>query len=251
MTEHVVEDLELYAVGALPPVETQRVAVHLAGCPACRAEAEELAAVVSALPETLDEREPPAALGARILATARADLRRPAASAIPLVARGRTPWRPRLGRAWLPMGALAAAVILLVVIDLDAARELRNAAAERDEYAGVVTRLSEGGRWWYMAGKDDFAGAGGTLIVPRRDGQAFVLFHDLKPLEPQARLTVWLVSADGQRWVRGANVTPNGKETQVVYIEPQVAGFDRCAVTLESGDPPSRRIIMESRISTN
>jgi hypothetical protein len=101
-----------------------------------------------------------------------------------------------------------------------------------------------------MAGKDDFAGSGGTLIVPRADGHApFVLFHDL-PTPSGKLLTVWLVSSDNT-WVRAATFRPSGQSLQAIDITVPVAGFDRCAVTTEATWTGGRTgaVVMESRIT--
>ncbi|MGH2499176.1 MAG: zf-HC2 domain-containing protein, partial [Candidatus Limnocylindria bacterium] len=59
---HAADDLELYALGALPAEGAARVAAHLAQCAECRGEAIALARVVDELPLTVAEREPPARL---------------------------------------------------------------------------------------------------------------------------------------------------------------------------------------------
>ena len=245
MTDHVTDDLELYALGALRAADAERIAAHLAACPACREDARTLAEVVSALPDTVPARTPRDLLRGRILDAARADLTP--------VRRG-APRRafPALGRvrAWpLALAVLASTVLVLGVLDLEGSRRLAQTAAERDRMAAIADSVSEGGRWWYMAGKDDLDGSGGTLIVPRADGHGpFVLFHDLPKLGGKL-LTVWLVSADNT-WVRAATFRPSGQELQAVEITVPVAGFDRCAVTIESAWTGARTgaIVMESRI---
>ena len=101
-----------------------------------------------------------------------------------------------------------------------------------------------------MAGKDDFAGSGGTLFDPRAEGkQPFVLFHDLRTIPPGKVLTVWLVSSDGA-WARAATFNPDGRDIQVVQITMEVAGFDRCAVSLDdSAWGKHGTVVMESRIA--
>jgi hypothetical protein len=103
-----------------------------------------------------------------------------------------------------------------------------------------------------MAGKDDLAGSGGTLIAPRAEGrQPLVIFHDLKALpQPQQLYAIWLVSSDNT-WVRGANFRPDGKDVQAVDITAAIAGFDRCAVTVEDSAWGRRAgpVVMESRIA--
>ncbi|HEV2250157.1 MAG TPA: anti-sigma factor, partial [Candidatus Limnocylindria bacterium] len=160
MTEHVTDDLELYAVGALRPGEADRVTAHLALCPACREELAGIATVVSALPDMVLLREPPPGLKERILAAAAADL--PARAAV----RRETAWTLRPTRRWLPVAALAAAVLLLVALDLNSLRELRAAEAERASYALTLEKVSHGGRSWYMVGLDQWQGSGGTLLAP-------------------------------------------------------------------------------------
>ena len=246
---HVTDELELYSLGALPPVDRARVAAHLVECPACREQARAIDEVVQELPETLPDREAPGRLRERILASARADL---ASARAPV---RDTPWvarliRPAAGLAaalWIGVGAAAIAGDYVTK-----SNEVAGLERERASLARIVEGIREGGRWWYMGGKDEWAGSGGTLIAPRVEGRPpFVVFHDLKPLaEPKQWYTIWLVSADNT-WVRGANFRPDGKDVQAVDINPAIAGFDRCAVTIEDSGWGRRAgpIVMESRIA--
>ena len=242
MTEHVLDDLEAYALGALDHASAELVAAHLATCPSCRAEAATLADVVATLPDSLALREPRAALRERVLAAARAGTRpEPAPRA----------WAFGRVRVWpVLVAGLASAVIVLAAADLSAYRQVSTLTAERDGYSLIVQSLRQGTRVWYMAGSDDFAGSGGTLFDPRADGkQPFVLFHDLPSIAAGKVLTVWLVSTDST-WARAATFVPDGHDVQAVPINTEVAGFDRCAVTLD--DSPWGKhgtVVMESRIA--
>ena len=244
MNEHVIDDLDAYALGALTETDAERVAAHIAECSPCRAEAAALAEVVSTLPDAVPSREPSAALRDRLLAAARAGA---------VAGRRASPVTWSLGRIRLSrvgLAALVAAVVVLGAVDLDAYRRLDTAASERNDLYATLEGLRQGGRWWYMAGKDAFAGAGGTLVDPRADGYApFVLFHDLPPVASGKVLTVWLVSPDST-WARAATFRPSGEDIQVIEINSEVAGFDRCAVTLD--DAPWGKhgtVVMESRIA--
>jgi hypothetical protein len=243
MTDHVLDDLEAYALGALDQASAERVASHLAACGSCRAEAAALAEVVGTLPDSVTLREPRAGLRERVLAVARAQTRSPEPA--------RRGWPLGRVRVWpVVMASLASTVIVLGAADLDAYRQLSALTAERNSYSLVVESLRQGGRVWYMAGKAEFAGSGGTLFAPRAEGkQPFVLFHDL-PLIPAGKvLTVWLVSPDST-WARGASFVPDGRDVQVVQISMEVAGFDRCAVTLDdSAWGKHGTVVMESRIA--
>lgn len=245
---HVTDELELYALGALAPIDRARVAAHLAECPACREQARAIDEVVQELPETLPDRDAPGHLRERILASARADL-----------AADRTPkrdnaWVARLVRPALALAAalwLAVGAAALVGENARISNELRAVTSQSAKYERIAEGIREGGRWWYMGGKDEWAGMGGTLIAPRAEGRPpFVVFHDLKPLEdPKQLYTIWLVSADNT-WVRGATFRPNGRDVQAVDVTAAIAGFDRCAVTIENSAWGRRAgpVVMESRI---
>lgn len=244
MTDHVLDDLEAYALGALDQASAERVASHLASCESCRAYAASLAEVVGALPDSVPLREPRPGLRERVLAAARTGARAPEPAS-----RG---WSLGRVRVWPMVAAgLASIVIVLGAADVAAYRQLSALTVERDSYSLVVQSFRQGGRVWYMAGKDDFAGSGGTLVDPRADGkQPFVLFYDLPQVPAGKVLTVWLVSRDST-WARAATFRPDGRDVQAVPIATAVSGFERCAVTLEdsSWGPRSGAIVMESRIA--
>ena len=245
MNEHVLDDLEAYALGALDRADAERVAEHLTSCASCREYAASLAEVVGTLPETVQSRDPRPALRDRILAAARADTR--GLSSAP--SRGWSFGPVRHSR--MAFAGLFAAVVVLGAADIDAYQRMTAITSQRDQLYGLIESMRQGGREWYMAGKDNFAGAGGTLYDPRADGkQPFVLFHDLPSIAPGKVLTVWLVSPDST-WARAATFQPNGQDIQAVRINMEVSGFDRCAVTLEdsSWGPRYVAVVMESRIA--
>ena len=248
MTEHVTDELELYALGALRPLEADRVAAHLALCPSCRGELAEISTVVNALPDMVLLREPPAGLKDRILSAAAADA---AAGRSAAPARRETAWSLRPTRGRLGIGALAMAAVLFLALDLNSLRELRDAEAQRTEYALIAEKVSHGGRNWYMAGLDQWQGSGGTLFAPgKTDLSPFVVFHDLRPLTGGVLYAVWLVDGDGH-WVRGANFRPDGQAIQSVDLTVPVDSFFQCAVTIELSTEgwPSGPLVMQSRIA--
>ena len=118
MNDHVLDDLEAYALGALGHVDAQHIAAHLATCGSCRTEAAALAEVVGALPDAVALREPRAALRERVLGAARADLQPTTAG---------DPRRRSLGSirpARVAFAGLIAAVIVLGAVDVDAYRRV-------------------------------------------------------------------------------------------------------------------------------
>lgn len=238
---HVTDDLELYALDALPSADRARVDAHLAGCPVCREQARALEEVAIALPGTLPERDVPARVRDRILTSARVPLASPAV---------RRSWSITRGR--LVIAGLAAAVIVLGATNVLTVRQLNDVAAERDQYGDVVQRVSHGGKSWYMSGRDQWTGSGGTLYSPRSpDAAAFVVFHDLRPVTTGAVYTLWLVDQDGH-WTRAANFAPNGEVAQAVILDTSIEGFMQCAVTVELQREGKRAgpLVMQSRLGS-
>lgn len=231
---HVIDDLELYVLGALPRDAERVVADHLTVCVECFTEARALESTVSALQDALPAPPPPAALRDRILAAAD----RPAAAGLPAL-----PGRHVSASTY----ALAAAVLALAVLSVGALRQVDTLRAEIDESRAIGLRVSQPGKTWYMSGIDRWQGIGGMLYAPQ-GSPAFVVFHDLAPA-PQGQIyTIWLVDAEG-RWVRGSSFAAGEGRVRMVDVGVPVAGFDRCAVTLETRAEGKREgpIVMQSR----
>lgn len=240
---HVVDDLELYVLGVLPPATRAEVERHLVDCAECGAEATALTDVIAAIHETLPDREPAPKLRRRILASAAP------ARAVSPAARRRTP------RAWLPAAALAAAAIALAVMSVGVVQQLEAARSDLAATQGrlaatqaIAERVSHGGRNWYMSGVEQWKGSGGMLFVPQ-GSPAYVVFHDLPAVPAGSNYTIWLVDAEG-RWVRGASFAPADSAVRMVDVGVPVDGFDRCAVTLETQISGKRAgpIVMQSRM---
>ena len=254
MTQHVTDDLELYALGALPAADAARVAAHLGSCPACRAQAAALEDVALALPDTLPERDLPAALRARILTTARGDLETArAARDSAWTARGTawTAWLRPLAGGRLIAAGLALAVVVLAIVDVRAQADLARVNAERAQYAAVLEKVSHGGDTWYMAGLDRWAGSGGTLVAPGKpDLKPFVVFHDLHPIDAGTVYALWLVDDQGY-WTRAASFVPNGEIMQTVDLDASTKGYTQCALTIETAREGKRSgpLVMQSRIA--
>jgi anti-sigma-K factor RskA/putative zinc finger protein len=235
---HVIDDLELYSLGALPAADTERVGQHLAACPTCRAAATDVADVVALLPEAIPLREPPASLKVRILEAARADT-------APRFA-FRLPW----SMPGLRFAAMTAAVVLLLGVDVSQTMQLRTVQDERNEYLGIAQDFAHGGRTWYMAGVDQWRGAGGNLVQPANGDPSFVLFHGLRDLQAGQTYALWLIDANG-KWVRGSNFRSDGRDLQAVAVGLDLQGFERCAVTVEtreSGKPEGPSVMQSSKI---
>lgn len=230
--------LEGYALWSLDERERAAVDRHLAECERCRETARDLEYVAAAIPESVVDRAPSARLRERVLAAAAGDARAPRR-------RFALPLRP----AWMVSLVLLASALVSGGVAVRSQLELARVQAERDELWTVALNVSEGARWWYMAGVASFEGSEGTLIDAKRSGEAYVLFHDLKPIGADQRYAIWLIRPDGG-WVRAANFTPSGGAVQRVGVPLSVSDFVQCAVTIETRDSgaPQGTLAMESRV---
>ena len=100
------EDVGAYLLGALEPAEQASFEGHLAGCPECRAEVEQLRVAAECLPRSVEPFAPPPSLKRSLMEVVREDAR-PA----------RQPLLARLGldRLFRPQFALAAAAAVLLI----------------------------------------------------------------------------------------------------------------------------------------
>jgi anti-sigma factor RsiW len=98
------EDVGAYLLSALEPAEQAAFEGHLATCPECRAELEELRVAADALPRSVEPFAAPPSLKRSLMAAVREDAR-PA----------REPLLARLFAGFRPQFALAGAAVLLIV----------------------------------------------------------------------------------------------------------------------------------------
>ncbi len=249
------ELLDAYALGALDEADRTEVEAHLAGCESCRAETRDLERIVAALPETLGERAPSAALRDRVLAAAKSERAH-------TVRRGLLAWRP--APAWLLGGALAlvAAGSLtlaaqtqqrLEAVQTELEREtaaLQALRAEAEDEAAIAGALARSRASWYLSGTEAYRGSGGWLVDPKPGDTPFVLFHHLQELPSDSQYTIWLIAPDG-KWMRATNFTRSGERLQRVDVRESVAGYVQCAVTVETASAGRRSgpVAMQSRIA--
>ncbi len=111
----VLDALGAYALDAVSETERAEVERHLESCSSCREELEVLSAVVHHLPAAVPQLAPPGEMKARIMAQveAEAELLRAAGSTADRVPRRR--WARAGALLWGPLGAAAAASVLVLV----------------------------------------------------------------------------------------------------------------------------------------
>lgn len=235
-TDHPLDDLAAFAIGALDRDEAAAVSVHLAGCPQCRSEVDAFSAVawdIAALAPS------PASAGdarARVVERAR---RRHA----PPPAAGSE--RPRGGLRDLLQLRVPLALPLALAILLSAALAgLGSARQEADGYARAVSEVASGAVVALVpsAGSD----VRGVLVRPER-GQPYLLLRVPAP-PPGKTWEAWVIRAD-RPIPAGISGDRSGVVTLILH-EPVRAG-DTVALTLEdAGGVPSPRgaVVLQTRL---
>lgn len=206
MIEHPLDELALYAFGALEPRERESIARHLDSCAPCRAELATHERAVAALAESVE-------------VAPRRDLRDA------IVAR-----HARFPLQVLPRLALAAALVVAVALGglLASTRaDLERAQRDRDAYAQALSAIAQGGRIVPLASRNTTGR--GTLVLSRAGAPYLVL--DL-PAAPAGRTyQAWLIR-DGVP--RPMGLAPAAGGIVILPLGPEMRAGDLAAVTVEA-----------------
>lgn len=198
-----VRDLApLFVTGALAAAEADAVREHLAGCDDPHLELLEFGEAATALLETIEPVEPPAALKARLLSAAAADLhagRHPsvavAAPTAEVVSLAHARARRRPALAWL---AAAAAVIVAVALGgwgLGLRGQLADAQAYQDGVDAALVLAAQPGSVTAVLVTEDGAPAG--IGVVGADGSLRLALRGLTPTSGTEVYTAWGIAGDG------------------------------------------------------
>lgn len=218
-------DAGAWVLHALPDDEGERFAAHLAsGCPACRAEVEDLRMVVDILPSAAPQVVPPPALKGRLMHVVRQEAellqaagpeadRPPRPKATEAERRRRSGWRGWLGRP--PVAAALACALLALGVA-----------------GGVLVAPDGGGPEPRVVQADVEGAATGRLVLtgdqgaleldglPQAAGAAVYQVWLKRPgLDPVPSRTVFDVRPDGRTTVRIAE-SLDGVEAVLVSAEP-------------------------------
>ena len=198
MNDHVDELLALYALGGLEPDELKQVEAHLAGCAACRQEADRQWALVSALATSVPPHAPRpeirAALLKRIQASGpqRATTRR----RMPFAGtQGRS--RARTTPAWVSV-AFGAALVLALAWNIYLSRELdtlRQQVSRQQDF--VVMISSPDTQVVDLEGQGELEAANGRAYVDQSTQEVVLVVQRLRPLQSDQTYQAWLITGAG------------------------------------------------------
>ena len=234
------EDVGAYLLGALEPAEQAAFEGHLAGCPECRSEVEQLRAAADALPRSVEPFPPPPSLKRSLMEAVREEA---AASSSDRALR-RRPLLERLGLDRLISGMrpelawVSAAFVLAVGIALGAAvSQLTGGGSDQRVVAGVVDRSR-------------VQNATATLTVPKGDrGLAQLRVTGMPAPKPGQVYEIWLKRGDQVQPGPLFNVDSQGNG--VGAIPDDLNGVSAVLVTRErtgGAQMPSEAPVISARI---
>jgi anti-sigma-K factor RskA len=262
-TSHIREEnLELYALGALPEAETAAVKAHLEGCRDCAAKLAEALGNVAVLALAAEQEKPAAAVKEKLFARIAAE--RAATVPVTQPADGREIMRevkrPR-ANWWNWVLVPATAVLAIFCAELyrenrmltGEVREARRVAAEfekeRLHVLGLVNALSaqDTETIRLASTKDGIPGSGAVVRFNKRLGK--VLYTaELPPLPPEKVYQMWLVPTNGTPISAGTFTSGGSMQTQPWVAEvPANSEPKAFAVTVEpaGGVPqPTGKVIL-------
>ena len=224
------DETAAYLLGALEPHERAAFEQHLAGCPECRREVEELRVASDALPRSVEQVEPPPALKASLMETVRADARAAAGQGAPSRSR-RSGWR---GLLLARPGFAAAAAALLVVLGIGAGVLVGALGGGGDDREVVAAQID----------RERMPAGAGELVVDE-NGSAVLQVSGMQQPPADHVYEVWL-ERDG-RVERSSLFTVTRDGSGTAAIPEGVEGVDRVMVTREpdgGSDQPSERPVM-------
>ena len=222
MTDHErwSDSAAAYLLGALGDDELQAFEAHLAECPLCREEVDELAPAALALPSAVDPVAPPPALKARIMAEVEREAALLAAAGPEADRPARAP-APARRRTWLGLPRFAPAAIaalLLIGVAIGIGVTQLGGSSARTVQAQVLDRS----RAPRASAEVEVSSDGATLIA-----------HGL-PAPPSGRVyQVWLKRAGHAPEPTSALFTPRRDGTATATVPGSLSGVDQMLVTDE------------------
>lgn len=240
-TQHVDELIDGYLLGALEAGEVLQVRAHLQACAACVSLLAESRAVLSALPHALDDLVPRPEVRRRLLEMAAADTEQAPvdATSAPDDDRRPIPLRPGRSRfaAWAPLGAAAAAVVVLIgglaAWGIAQTNRLDDRDAELAQARRTLDNVVSSARVLTMRGTEAAPQVNAALVVSG-DGEVLVLANNVPQPEPGAGYHLWLFDADGEPVHVILQPDENGQI--VASLEANLARYDAMEVDVQPLD---------------
>jgi anti-sigma-K factor RskA len=234
--EHWHDATGAYVLGALDEVEQAAFEEHLAGCPACREEVDQLLPAAQALPISVDPVAPPPSLKARIMAEVEREASLLAAAGPEADRPPASERRPRRFSLRVPrlVPAAVAAALLLVGVAIGVGAATLGGSPERTVTAQV-------------------SGAPGATVSLELSGEEGRLTARGLPAPPSGRVyQVWLKRAGHAPEPTAALFMPSRDGAATAAVPGTMEGIDEVMVTDEpdGGSPqPTGKLLAVADLS--
>jgi anti-sigma-K factor RskA len=250
----MLDDVAVYALGALPAADARRVREHLATCAICSQEYARLkstAALIGLSAETTGDAStcPSTLLKPRIMGKVRSQGPRGAAPPVPASASRRAPVWP----AYLVAAACVAIAIISSMWNValtgqlrQAQQELARASARSDSLARTLA--DERGTMSDLLGSDakHYVQSNGEVVT--RGSRAYIAMHDL-PLPPRGKVyQAWTLPKGATKMVPSLTFVPDAHGVAVIALPPDARATAVIAVSVEpeggSKQPTTKPILV-------
>lgn len=229
--EGMLDDVAVYALGALPPDAAARVRAHITNCSQCREEYAQLktaAASIGFTAETADDPRvaPSPLLRQRIVRQVRGSVERP------------RPGRPPVWPAYLVAAACIAIAIASSIGDIMLGAQLRQAqlqVARSTQHASASARnLAETRSMLFDIVSSDakhYAVEGGEVVT--RGGRLYIAMNAL-PQPPRGRVyQAWTLAKGAKKVAPSLTFVPDARGVAVVAIPVDARDTAAVAVSVE------------------
>jgi anti-sigma-K factor RskA len=236
----MLDDVAVYALGALPPADAARVRDHLKTCAECRAEYAALApaaALVGEIAEAPAGEGPSALLKPRIMRVVR-ESAAPSAPAPDRRAPARTPVWP----AYLVAAACFVIALISSISNITLSGQLREVRSEMARVAQRSSSLasnldSERSTLSEIMSADakHYSGTDGEVIVNGR--RLYVAMHDLAALPHGKVYQAWTMPKGGKAVVPSLTFVPDSRGVAVISlpVDAQTTGLVAISVEPDGG----------------
>jgi hypothetical protein len=255
----MLDEVAVYALGALPPADARRVRAHIESCPLCADEYARLTPAVAAVglaAETAGDLRscPSTLLKPRIMAQVRGQtVRTAAASSIAASARAPVVSRSPIWPAYLVAAACIAITIVSSMWNValtgqlrqaqrDLARSTQQSRSLASTLADERTTISD------LLGSDAKHYVQGNGEVVTRGSRAYIAMHDL-PAPPRGKVyQAWTLPKGAKDMIASSTFVPDAHGVAVIALAPAARSTAAVAVSVEpeggSKRPTSKPIML-------
>jgi anti-sigma-K factor RskA len=231
--EDVHHNLSAYVLGGLEPEEDTEVRRHLAFCPSCQKELEELEEVSQALKAAPPLAEPPSYLKDKILSHMRAE-EQPSSNEEPSSSRD---FRLKNLRFLLIPSVAAAALVAVVTLAVFSSLHTQSPVATIQ-----LTPVEENEKYWGVAEPHP---------QPTGNQQVELKLNNLDEPGPNSYYEAWFTSGD--KYISAGTFTTTGSGKTDVWLSapPQARSYSDLLITEQpaTGDPtPSKNVVLRGEV---